>query len=220
MDLKENILIIKKILKAKSIELYNHSIKTSKVLATLVHIANIHNYPLPITTAEATTLGLLHDIGKVYINDVIFFKQETLSKREWETMKLHPVWGKQFVQGTKFEDFGEYIIQHHEKIDGSGYPNKLKDKSIHEVSHMLSIADQLTSLMENRTYKRAIEDKTTLLTILEPNFIQIFGANTKNILSQSIDCILNTDEDTHSFMEINPPTDKVNNVFVLHKNFG
>jgi HD-GYP domain-containing protein (c-di-GMP phosphodiesterase class II) len=190
--MKENLIIIKKMLKAKSMELHNHSEKTALILETLVKTAGLRNYSIPVTPEEATTLGLLHDIGKVYINDVIFNKQESLSEREWETIKLHPTWGKQFVQGTVFEKYGQFIIQHHEKSDGTGYPNKLKDESIYALSHLLNVSDQLASLIENRPYNRGIEDKNTLLSILTPNIKQIFGLKTQCILSETIDCIFET----------------------------
>ncbi len=187
-------ILIKKILEAKSVELHDHSVKTSKILGNLINIAHASGFPMAITPDEAVILGLLHDIGKVYINDVIYYKQDSLSEREWETIKLHPAWGKQFVQGTVFENYGEFIIQHHEKSDGSGYPNKLKSGSIHEVSYLLNIADQLASLIENRPYKRAMSDKATLLTVVMQNIEPVFGSETKNIIDRTIDCLIDINE--------------------------
>lgn len=188
---EEYLFMIKKLLKAKSLDLHNHSVFTGSVFETIVATAAKQNHTVPITAKDANALGILHDIGKVYINDVIFNKQESLSSREWETIQLHPAWGKQFVSGTIFDEFGKYIVQHHEKCDGTGYPNRLKDHEIHGLSHILNMADQIASLLENRPYKRSIDDKTTLYTIVEAQVKSAFGLKTKSILSETLDVILN-----------------------------
>lgn len=188
--INEYLYMIRKLLKAKSVDLHDHSILTGQVFASLIETSAELDRPTSLSSSEAMTIGLLHDIGKVYISDVIFNKQESLSEREWETIRLHPTWGKQFVTGTIFEKYGDFIVQHHERADGTGYPNKLKDEQIHIESHMLNIADQLASLMENRPYRRGIEDKTTLLSVLTPNVKQLFGTKTTCIFSKTIDFIL------------------------------
>ncbi len=188
--MNEYLAVIKKVLHAKSASLYNHAILTANILQTIVTIASNESCGLSISMQDAYILGIIHDIGKTYINDVILNKQESLSEREWETIKMHTVWGKTFVDGTVFEPFGKYIIQHHEKHDGTGYPNSLKGDSIHTTSYFLNIADQIASIMEDRPYKRSIQDKTTILSLITPNIQTVFHRKTQHILSQAIDIFL------------------------------
>lgn len=113
----------------------------------------------------------LHDIGKVAIPDQILLKPGRFTVEEFEIMKLHATLG-----GNMLETDGEYPIleagriialQHHEKIDGTGYPRGLKGEEIHIYARIVSIADVFDALSSERVYKKAFSIDRTVEILRE-----------------------------------------------------
>lgn len=101
--------------------------------------------------------GLLHDIGKIGISDNLLNKPSRLSKREYETIKKHPVIGKKIVEKVKFLKEGLALIyHHHERYDGKGYPDGLKGGEIPLLARILSVADAFDAMVSERPYRRAL----------------------------------------------------------------
>ena len=100
----------------------------------------------------------LHDIGKIGIPDEILLKPDKLNPKEWELMKLHTIIGANILKGSKigFVRMGETIAgTHHEKWDGSGYPNGLKGGRIPLAGRIVALADVFDALTSKRPYKEA-----------------------------------------------------------------
>jgi putative two-component system response regulator len=100
----------------------------------------------------------LHDIGKIGIPDEILLKPDKLNPKEWELMKLHTIIGANILKGSKigFVRMGETIARtHHEKWDGSGYPNGLKGGRIPLAGRIVALADVFDALTSKRPYKEA-----------------------------------------------------------------
>ena len=101
----------------------------------------------------------LHDIGKIGIPDAILLKHGKLNEREFKLMKEHASIGGLMLQdGNKFPIIrtGQIIaLQHHEKYDGSGYPNGLSGEEIHVYARIVSIVDVFDALTSKRIYKEA-----------------------------------------------------------------
>ncbi|MEA3220593.1 HD domain-containing phosphohydrolase [Immundisolibacter sp.] len=107
----------------------------------------------------------LHDVGKVAIPDAILLKQGKLTPAEWEIMKRHPTHGRDAIaqaelelgdQGGSFLRFAREIAHcHHEKWDGSGYPQGLAGDDIPISARLMAAADVYDALMSRRTYKEA-----------------------------------------------------------------
>jgi HD-GYP domain-containing protein (c-di-GMP phosphodiesterase class II) len=98
----------------------------------------------------------LHDVGKIGIPDAILLKKGPLSFEEWQEMRLHPYLGKQLVdQMPWFVDALPVIVHHHEKFDGSGYPDGLKGNSIPLEARIFAIVDVFDALLSVRPYKEA-----------------------------------------------------------------
>lgn len=103
----------------------------------------------------------LHDIGKIVVSDNILLKPGKLTKEEYEKMKIHSVKGGEMVQSffEKFEDDSfakeayEIAMYHHEKWDGTGYPNGLKGEEIPLAARIMAIADVFDALASKRVYK-------------------------------------------------------------------
>jgi len=108
----------------------------------------------------------LHDIGKVGIPDQILLKPGKFTPEEFEIMKLHSVIGGKMLETDgdyPFLEAGRIIaLQHHEKIDGTGYPAGLMGENIHIHARIVSIADVFDALSSERVYKKAFSVKKTL----------------------------------------------------------
>ena len=106
---------------------------------------------------KLTLGGLLHDIGKVTVPYEILTKAGHLSDNEWSVMQGHPEAGRQRLKKMFPNDtlLSTIALQHHERFDGSGYPNHLKGEQIHRYGRIVAIADVYDALTSVRPYKRA-----------------------------------------------------------------
>lgn len=99
----------------------------------------------------------LHDIGKIKIETGLLNKPAFLSKKEWETVKLHTIWGAQLVETIPaFKEIVPLIRSHHENYDGSGYPDGLKGEDIPLLARILRIADSFDAMTTDRPYQNAL----------------------------------------------------------------
>ena len=103
--------------------------------------------------------GLLHDVGKMTIPLEVLNKPAKLSPDEWTVMKKHVPTTMEFLATCEDIPKGALIIagQHHEKLDGTGYPNGLKGSEINELARMAAIVDIFGALTDRRTYKPSME---------------------------------------------------------------
>lgn len=110
--------------------------------------------------AELTALrraGIVHDVGKVAIPDAILLKPGALNEEEWKIMKEHPVVGERICAPLKsFRPVLPIIRHHHEKRDGSGYPDGLRGEEIPLTARVLQMVDVYDALTTRRPYKRAL----------------------------------------------------------------
>jgi two-component system response regulator RpfG len=116
---------------------------------------------LGLEREEAETIELaapLHDIGKIGIPDQILLKKDKLDGMEWDTMRSHPLIGHEILKGSasKYVRMGSLIaLGHHEKYDGSGYPNGLVGDHIALCARIVAVADVYDALTSARPYKKA-----------------------------------------------------------------
>lgn len=119
--------------------------------------------------------SVLHDIGKVGINDSILLKPSKLTEKEFEQIKLHPVLGgdviseiEKNISGHSFYDVGRDVAYcHHEKWDGSGYPRGLKGEEIPLCARIVAVADVYDAITSQRPYKEAMPHSYALQIIKE-----------------------------------------------------
>ncbi|MCG2720715.1 MAG: PAS domain S-box protein [Thermodesulfovibrionales bacterium] len=103
------------------------------------------------------TAALLHDIGKIGTYDVVLDKPGKLTKEEFEIVKKHPEHGEQILKPIKqFGHLLKVIRHHHERIDGKGYPDGIKDGEIPLLSKLITIADSYDSMTSDRPYRPAL----------------------------------------------------------------
>ena len=120
------------------------------------------------------TAGIVHDLGKVNIPAEILSKPGKISELEYELIKTHPQIGYDLIKHIEFPwPIGEMILQHHEKMDGSGYPSGLKGDEIMLEARILAVADIIEAMASHRPYRPSLgieqalaqikKDKGTLL---------------------------------------------------------
>ena len=126
----------------------------------VAYMASIIGEALSMKRKELQALmkgAFLHDVGKIGIADKILLKNGPLDEVEWERMKLHPLLGKELLKEMPwFHDALDIIMYHHERFDGSGYPNQLKGYDIPLNARIFAIIDVFDALLATRPYKKAL----------------------------------------------------------------
>jgi diguanylate cyclase (GGDEF)-like protein/putative nucleotidyltransferase with HDIG domain len=101
------------------------------------------------------TIGLLHDIGKIAINDELLYKKANLSEEEFEDIKKHSEIGYRILSSVNdFADIANFILHHHERWDGTGYPMGISGEAIPLESRIIAIVDAYDSMINERHYKK------------------------------------------------------------------
>jgi HD-GYP domain-containing protein (c-di-GMP phosphodiesterase class II) len=138
--------------------------------------------------------GHLHDIGKIGIPDAILQKPDVLTRQELELIKRHPVIGEAIVQPVKVlgghDGVARMIRHHHERYDGSGYPDGLAGRAIPLGARILAVADSLSAMMQERPYKAAMSYTHAEAEILaqagrmyDPRVVEAFQRGRRQVLS-------------------------------------
>jgi putative nucleotidyltransferase with HDIG domain len=111
--------------------------------------------------------GLVHDIGKILVSKNIINKEGKLTIEEYEEIKKHPIFGYKSLNKSKVtKDIAKYVLYHHERIDGDGYPEGLKGEEIPIESRIIAIADSFDAMISKRTYKKNMSKEEALKEIM------------------------------------------------------
>lgn len=137
--------------------------------------------------------GLAHDLGKVKISLKILEKPDKLSDAEYSKMKKHVTYTKEILKSKMDYDIIEIAYRHHERLDGSGYPNKLKKEELTIDQQILQVADVISALIAKRSYKEAwsldktigILDDLAINNKLSLEVVECFKKNKEKILKAS-----------------------------------
>lgn len=149
-------------LEAFDIYTYNHSIRTALIAKRLA--SELHYPKADIETIYIA--GLLHDIGKLKVGRNIIKGNGELSKDEWDVIKRHPFYGIDMVPDVRLkgiELIKRIIVEHHERMDGSGYPYGIDDPL--PESMLVAVADSFDAMNSDRSYKKKL-DKEEIREIL------------------------------------------------------
>lgn len=137
-------------LKTELSDTYKHSIEVANYSVLLGKY-------IKLTEEEIDKLqiaGLFHDIGKLLISKDIINKPGDLTEEEFTEIKKHPIYSVKMLKNTGFDDniIMNIILTHHERIDGTGYPNHLLKQNILKLTKILSIADSYSAITSDRIY--------------------------------------------------------------------
>ncbi len=143
---------------------------------TECHLQRIRAHALAIASRmgvegedlEALGYGaVVHDLGKLRIPDSILTNPGTLSDDEWLQMKRHPEWGAEIIGANPFYDVARQVaLCHHERWDGSGYPNGLEGEQIPLAARVVAVADVYDALTSARPYKGAWPPERALVELM------------------------------------------------------
>lgn len=151
---------------------------------------------LNLSDSDKKTLVLaanFHDVGKIGVSDIVLLKPGKLNDEEYSHIKLHPVIGENILSASEiFKDTLPLVRHHHEKYNGSGYPDNLKADAIPYLARVLSVVDTFDAITSNRVYreKRKLEDAiiemtnikgTQLDSDLVDQFVELIKSNKSKI---------------------------------------
>ena len=158
---------------------YAHSMRVAAMLTLLGHAAGFKKEEQLLLASG----GLLHDIGKMKIPHHILNKPDRLTYDEFELIKTHVPHTIEYLDTVEGIPKAIYIIaeQHHEKIDGTGYPNGLKGKELNELARMSAVVDVFSALTDRRVYKPSMPARIAIDIMtdemkehLDQNYVKMF----------------------------------------------
>ncbi|MDP4088656.1 MAG: diguanylate cyclase [Bacillota bacterium] len=194
---------MKTALSEKSQETEEHAqrlVKLTKAVGQAVGLTNQQFDELELFSA-------LHDIGKIGIDDQILNKPDKLSPTEWVEMKKHSEIGCRIAMASQeLMSVAYYILTHHERWDGSGYPQGLSGKSIPLLSRILAVADAYDAMTEDRPYRKGMSKEKAIEEIVrnsgtqfDPEMAEIFV----DIVSKEESLPEHKDIEQESFVKMN-----------------
>lgn len=162
----------------RSQETEEHSGRLTSITKAMGVYLNLNNSELD----DLELFSTLHDIGKVGIPDSILLKKGKLTDDEFLIISRHSSIGYRIANASQdFKHIAEYILHHHERWDGSGYPQGLKGEKIPLLSRILAVADTYDAITENRVYRKARNKQFALQEIqnnsgtqFDPRIVEVF----------------------------------------------
>lgn len=159
-------------------ETEEHVERTKEMAVRLGKALNLSDSEL----GKLALLAVLHDIGKIAIPHAILVKPDKLTDEEWEIMKTHTEKGYRIASASKeLQSIAEYILHHHERWDGHGYPGGLKEEEIPLLSRIITVVDSHDVMVHDRPYHKAMsrEDAIEELrrcsgTQFDPRIVSMF----------------------------------------------
>lgn len=186
----QTIQVILKTLNEKNEREKIHSDKVSLISRQIGEFMDLDHERLQ----EIEIAGLMHDIGKIAINENLLNKVGALSESEYDAIKKHPEIGYQILKSVDaYTSLAEYVLSHHERWDGNGYPRGLKHEEIPLISRIISIADTYEAMTSDRSYRKAMSAEMALDEIkrhagkqFDPKLVEVFEAM-NNVKVSTID---------------------------------
>jgi diguanylate cyclase (GGDEF)-like protein len=158
--------------------------RTARHSQTVGQLAEItaRELGLPEPTVEQVRLaGLLHDVGNIAISNMLLSKPGPLSDAEWNEVRRHSEIGARILANARLGMIGQWVLAHHERVDGSGFPSGLKQNAIPLEARILAVADAFEAMTSERAHRPALtrEQATAELrrnagTQFDPGVVEVF----------------------------------------------
>lgn len=145
---------------------------TKRVMELSASIGRFMN--LPKEEIERLSLAaILHDIGKIGIRDSVLNKTSELDDTEFEIMKMHPIFGDEILNRVdQLHNITPGIRSHHERFDGTGYPDGLKGEEIDIIARIIAVADTFDAMTTDRPYRKGIDKEVAIKELNKYSGIQ------------------------------------------------
>lgn len=185
----DSVIVIFETLQAKYQEERIHSQRVSSFCKMMGELLKLPDDDIK----ELELAGLMHDIGKITIPDHILDKPGKLNEEEWEIMRNHTINGYNILRSAdKYSKLAEYALTHHERFDGTGYPNGLKGHNIPLFSRIISLCDSFEAITANRPYREGVPAAEAIKEIqrctgtqFDPELAELFVTHIESYLALS-----------------------------------
>lgn len=142
------------------------------------------------TIKDLSMAGLMHDIGKMGISDSILDKDGKLTDCQWKEVKKHPEIGYRILSSVnEFSEIAKYILEHHERWDGYGYPRGLKGEEISIYGRIIAVADSYDAMTNDRTYRVGLSKEEALVEISQCAGKQ-FDPKVAKVFIEEVACLI------------------------------
>ena|GEM_PF-639415 len=190
----EFVQLIAKTIDAKDKYTAGHSMRVAEYAVMIARVFNLDERQIGILRKAC----LLHDIGKIGIPDGVLNKKSPLTAKDRAYIYKHPILGKEILkQMSDFQEILDIIYFHHERYDGSGYPEGLKNDEIPLLARILAVADAYDAMLSERPYRRAMSKLEVIKELLDSRgsqfdpeivekFVDILAQNSDRILPDNI----------------------------------
>lgn len=136
---------------AKSPFTFRHSLATTEVAVLISRAMGLS----PERTSTLRRAAMLHNLGMLSLPNIILDKPEPLNGDEWAAVHRHPLVGEQILSRVAaFRDVATLVVQHHERLDGGGYPHRLGQAELSVEARILAVADVLSAMLASRPYRQ------------------------------------------------------------------
>lgn len=169
---------LKSMLFERSFETEEHAMRLTGLCAEAGRLMGLSQNDMN----DLELLCMLHDIGKIGVSDQVLLKPGKLTEEEWVEMRKHSIIGYRIARSTpELAHIANYILCHHERYDGTGYPQGLKGDEIPLLSRILSVADAYDAMVNDRYYRKAMSHEYAVAelkrcsgTQFDPEVVKVF----------------------------------------------
>jgi diguanylate cyclase (GGDEF)-like protein len=158
--------------------------RTARHSQTVARLAEItaREFGLPEPTVEQVRLaGLLHDVGNIAVSSMLLSKPGPLTRDEWNEVRRHSEIGARILANARLGMIGQWVLAHHERVDGSGFPSGLSSTAIPLEARILSVADAFEAMMSERAHRPALTREEAMRelrrnagTQFDPGVVEVF----------------------------------------------
>ncbi len=179
-NLENSLRLILMTINAKDHYTVGHSVRVSEYVCKMLIFMGFEQDQIQ----EFKIAALIHDIGKVEVPDYVLNKKGKLTELEFQEVQKHTVYGNEILMDIKgFEKYQEAALNHHERYDGCGYPNRILGDDIPLIARVISVADAFDAMISNRTYRKGMSITTALYELkmnagkqFDPKYVEVLIA--------------------------------------------